>query len=1101
MPGLTRQGSRHYCPAMPGRGEWARRGAKVLALLGAVALLAALATPLAGLLLDAPTAGASTSAAVEADPDGAEAVVRELPLLPVGTVARADLVDPAAVDAGVRGLAETLGLGGQIDHLLSTYEYAEATYPYSYPVSDAVIAGHLDPDAVLANPGAVVELAGLLAVLATTRTEELTEGPAAAATAYSLLSAARQVDETCDSALTLLYVVSLGDRPHLDAIDQETDRATRACGPEDAMPSLVRAHWLSRHASVVERLAAPRVEPSRIRREARAAWLDVQERFPASPWGFAGLADLEARWADQAAGVGASPFQVLAWRREALASYAAASSLVDDPLLESRAAEVLVQVGEEDAALARASTAVDELPEDVVARMALSDVLAAAGDHEAAADSVEVELALAPPWWLGFGATTSSDLYRDYLQRVVPAVFVVDASVGAYGGGFVSDLGFLPQSRTQFAAPECRRDVRVRELMRAGRLADAATALAAPPPASSGLAQLCLGGSVDAFLSTLGPALEVLDGSSTDPASYELAQDFLRDAGDLEGAQDVASAWVEAQPGDGLAHQRLAEIHLLAGDPERARTELETALPLLRAAAAAYDVINATFEPNPVKDLAVAELQLGLSLERQDSPGEALAHYTAAVAALVPLQEAAAEFPPASGTYPGDLEAYAHSQAGAVLSARDQPERAIEEYRLAVAAGTPYEPFQVWTPDDEQYLTEALPGGALSGAQANNLSLLLSLDGQDDEAIAMAEAALFEDPASSVFTDTLAFAHQRAGQVDEAIAAYRRVVHADPTAYVSANNLGVLLAEAGEPEEAEVWFREAVAVKPGYAQAWHHLGSVLGESWSPAAYVASQAAHAEAVRLDSSFRDVEPGYAMDAQVRDLDLDVSRPLDPDWQFATSVEDRGTSFTAILLVLVLLRVAWSLGLDTVIGRGAEGVLERGGRLSFLATTLPAWGAGVLCVALLTGTLLAKGLGWAAILVALCAVGLVTVPLVLRGQARHRSWVPAMAVGVALAPLGSPFVPYPNLVASRQRPTRWRVHLPALVASAALVAFALESALVGTPVAHRMTALCAVVLASVLVPVPPLDGARLTNRAYGLVAAVVLGGLTVALSVGLV
>ncbi|GAB3261261.1 tetratricopeptide repeat protein [Nocardioides dilutus] len=1084
---------------MLGLREWASRGATVLALLGAVALLAVLATPLAGLAVDEPEAEATTSLAVEADPDGAEAAVRELPLLPLGTVSRADLADPAAVEAGVRVLAGTLGLGGWIDELLSTYDYAGSTYPYVYPVSDSIVAGNLDPGVVLANRDAVVELAGLLAVLGAGRTEDFTEGPAAAATAYSLLSAAREVHETCDLALTVVYLVSLGDRPHSDAIDEETRRATEACGPDDATPALVRAHWLSRHASVVEKLAAPRVEPSRIRREARDAWLELQQRFPASPWGFAGLADLEARWADQAAGVGASPFQVLAWRREALASYAAASSLVDDPLLESRAAEVLVQVGEKAAGSARARAAADELAEDVIARMALSDVLAAAGDHEAAAESVEVELGLAEPWWLGFGATTSSDLYRDYAQRVVPAVWLVDASVGAYGGGFVSDLGFLPQSRAQFASPECRRDVRVRELMRAGRLAEAAAALDAPPPASAGITRLCLGGSLDYFRGALEPALGVLAGASTESASYELAQDFLRDAGDLGGAEEVAHAWVEAHPEDGLALQRLAEIHLLAGHPGRARPELETALPLLRPAAAAYDVANATFEPNPVKDLAVAELQLGLALERLGEEGQALAHYASAVTALAPLQEAATGLPPGSGAYPGDLEAYAHSQAGAVLAGRDQSERAIEEYRLAIAAGTPFEPFQLWTPDDEEFLSEALPGGVLSGAQTNNLSLLLSLDGQDDEAIEMAEAALFEDPASSVFTDTLAFAYQRAGEDEKAVAAYRRVVRADPSAYVSANNLGVLLAESGEPQEAEVWFRRAVATEQGYAQAWHHLGSVLRESWAPAAYVASQAAFAEAVRLDSSFRDVEPGYEMDAQIRDLDLDVSRSLDPDWQFATSVEDRGPSFTAILLLLVLLRVAWSLGLDTIVGRGAEGVLARGGRLSFLATTLPAWGAGALCVALLTGTVLAKGLDWAAVLVTLCAVGLVTVPLVLRGAARHRSWVPAMAVGVALAPLGSPFVPYPNLVASRQRPTRWRVHLPALVVSAALVAFAVESALAGTPVAHRMTALCAVVLASVLVPVPPLDGSRLTNRSAGLAAAVLLGGLTVALSVG--
>ena len=157
-----------------------------------------------------------------------------------------------------------------------------------------------------------------------------------------------------------------------------------------------------------------------------------------------------------------------------------------------------------------------------------------------------------------------------------------------------------------------------------------------------------------------------------------------------------------------------------------------------------------------------------------------------------------------------------------MLASRDDRDRAVEEYRLSIAAGTPFEPVQVWTPDDEQFLTEPLPGGALSGAQANNLALLLSLDGEDDEAVSQARAAVFEDPASSVFTDTLAYAHQRAGQDDEAIAAYRRVLRADPTAYVSANNLGVLLADAGEWEEAEDSFGQAVAiepdVRPGLAQ-------------------------------------------------------------------------------------------------------------------------------------------------------------------------------------------------------------------------------------------------------------------------------------------
>ena len=173
--------------------------------------------------------------------------------------------------------------------------------------------------------------------------------------------------------------------------------------------------------------------------------------------------------------------------------------------------------------------------------------------------------------------------------------------------------------------------------------------------------------------STLAPALAVLDGSSTDPAGYELAQDFLRDAGDLEGAQDVALEWVEAHADDGLAYQRLAEIDLLADDPERAEAELGTALPLLEAAAAAYDVSNASVEPNPVKDLATAELQLGLALDQQGEDDDALSHYAAASAALAPLAAASDGLSPESGTYPGDLEAYAHSQAGAVLASARRP--------------------------------------------------------------------------------------------------------------------------------------------------------------------------------------------------------------------------------------------------------------------------------------------------------------------------------------------------------------------------------------------------------------------------------------------
>jgi tetratricopeptide (TPR) repeat protein len=1075
----------------------------VAAVLGAAALLVALLTPVVGLAVAEPESIATESELVEADPDGTAAKVRELPLLPVGTVARDQLGDTEAVGGAIVQLSVLLGLGEEIDDLLSTYQYADSSYPYAYPVSDAVMATSLDATVVQAEPDAVIELAGLLAVYATTVTDDPDRGPPPAATAYSLLSAARQVEESCDLDLTLLYVLTLGDRPSRLAVDAETDRATGQCGPDDDLTvALVRAQWASRHAGVVEHLAAIDTPPSEMRRIARGAWTGIQANDPGSPLGFAGLADLDARWADQAESVGAAPFQVLAWRREALAAYDAAMSLTDDPVLEVRRAEVQVDLGEEGEAVQGASVAVDALGDDLVARMGLSDVLASAGDHDAAADSVEKELGLVAPWWLGRGAVTSIDLYRDYAQRVVPQVLVVDASQDMYGGGFVSDFGFLPLSRTEFASPTCRREVRVRELMLAGRLSTAAAALATPPVSSAGLTTLCFGGSVDAYTHLLMPVIDVLGDSTDDPAAFDLAQDFLRGAGDLEGAHDVALSWIDMHPDDGLADQRLGEIYLLSGRAEQAGPELEAAIPLLTSAAAAYDASMASTEPNPVKDLSAAELQLGLALDQVGRQEEALAHYAAAIDALAPLLSASDGLPPEAGVYPGDLEMYAHSQAGALLADRDDRddrEAAIDEYRSAIATGTPFEPVQVWDLHGDTYEKEPVLGGSLTGAQANNLALLLSLDGQDDEAVEQGRAALDEDPASSVFTDTLAYAYQRAGNDQAAISAYRDVLRADPTAYVSANNLGVLLAEAGEPDRAVRWFRQAVAADPDYALAWHHLGSALAERWSPRSYVESQAAFAQAVRLDSSFRSVQPGYEMDSQVRDLDLDVSKPLDPDWQFATSVEEQGTPFTVVLLLLLLWRVLWSFGLDTVIGRGAEGALERGSRLSLLTAALPGWAAAVACVALLSGSLLWHGWDLPALLVVLAIVGLVAVPLALRVGTRHRSWLPAMLVGAAMAPLGAPYVPYPHLVASKSRPTRRTLLLPAILAAGALAAFVLESALVGTPVAHRLTAASAVLLASVLVPVPPLDGSRHHERVLGVVSAAALAGVTVALALG--
>jgi hypothetical protein len=128
------------------------------------------------------------------------------------------------------------------------------------------------------------------------------------------------------------------------------------------------------------------------------------------------------------------------------------------------------------------------------------------------------------------------------------------------------------------------------------------------------------------------------------------------------------------------------------------------------------------------------------------------------------------------------------------------------------------------------------------------------------------------------------------------------------------------------------------------------------------------------------------------------------------------------------------------------------------------------------------------------------LVLLPLLVRRLAaatshvdvRHHTWAPAVALGVAAAPFGLVLAPYPFMEGDAPRSRRLRAAVPLVVAPVA-IAFLALAWLDPTPLARTLAISSFALLASVLVPVPPLDGSHFTGRLLGLVVTIGLAAGT--------
>ena len=146
----------------------------------------------------------------------------------------------------------------------------------------------------------------------------------------------------------------------------------------------------------------------------------------------------------------------------------------------------------------------------------------------------------------------------------------------------------------------------------------------------------------------------------------------------------------------------------------------------------------------------------------------------------------------------------------------------------------------------------------------------------------------------------------------------------DPTLYTAQNNLGVLLVPTGRLREAEDAFRRSIGTNPSYALGWANLGSVLNARLPLPALLEAQGAWLRAAHLDPTLRGARPDPTLDEAVYASNLDLSWPLPPGWQFASSARSPVIGFGVLMIVSLVWRVGSSLGLDQVVGRIAARVV---------------------------------------------------------------------------------------------------------------------------------------------------------------------------------
>jgi hypothetical protein len=270
-------------------------------------------------------------------------------------------------------------------------------------------------------------------------------------------------------------------------------------------------------------------------------------------------------------------------------------------------------------------------------------------------------------------------------------------------------------------------------------------------------------------------------------------------------------------------------------------------------------------------------------------------------------------------------------------------------------------------------------------------------------------------------------------------------------------------------------------------------------------FLESQGALARAARLDHTLRGDDSTLVVDEKVYQSGVDISRPISAGWTYAATASESKRGFAITMLLLVVLRIAWALGLDQVGGWISQKVIASspGGveRVPWFWRRLRVRWA-LLATVLVLGVPAAWGLpGWPAMVVVMVTCAIVSTPLAARavaaqpGEARHFGWTPAVVVGFVGAPFGVSFAPYPALD-DGARGSRWIVRWsPTLAMTGVVTVLTVAAAWSSLPYLRTSAMLSLVLLASMLIPAPPFDGNRVTSRAAQLSMAGALAVVSLA------
>jgi Flp pilus assembly protein TadD len=947
--------------------------------------------------------------------------------------------------------------------------------------------------------------------------------PQAGEVAFVVLDRAR-AQGACDPQLNLAFILAASAMPRAPEAEAALRRAARDC-PGDPTPLWLLGEYQSESAVVPSTGSSDGALASLETQRPFATFALLRHRFPHSAAGWAGAGDAELRVAYQ---IVSQPFTARAYFRRALDFYLAAQRVEPTPEIATGMARAYAGLRQYHAAATAQQTAVAGRSDEALLQARLVEYLER-DDAFGQAAVAAWPLTRTPRFPVGEGrmmpgyppdeeevsAQEVDGPLSIGVGRFTPASIEL-GDTGSTTSPAVSYLPFLPvyhevEGVTGYSrwcpAWSLRRD----EIL-AGRPAAALAGLLGRPAKSirPGVA-VCptaprdLLAGIAAYEAGQRPRAEQLL-EREPPESYaeephaplarldDARQNLWRFAGDFQRARAAAAEWRAAAPGEAQAFVNAGEIEYFAGRYDPAARLFAHATWLLRTAAAMPTVAEAE-----------ALLLRGVVLARAGREAEALRTLEAAEATAESAQGAERHATAAGETESSEegngknaLLAYnALAQIGYEDLAAHHFALAAEAYEAALEH---FGKSETTTPNPaEEHIDPYI-------ATYDDLSIAQAQIGKLHEAAASARLAVAPDPMDPLTLATQGHVMAQLGRYREARAALLTAVEQLPSQFSAWNDLGYVEDRLGRPAAAVRDFRHAVGADSRYALGWFNLGVEL-ERQGLLHALAAQGAFGRAIAVEPSLSSRGHRLSLDDHVYITNLDLSKPLPPNWSF-TTVEKRPLAGSLGLVLLLVATLQLGRALAGGQGGGAKTTEWLLQATQTLSRRLPGRGALAPAAVAVTATLLvfllpllrsgAANLVEATLL--LLGVGAIVAAIwrsrVLVARRRkialtQRGWPPAIAVSIIAAALGIAWAPLP--IASTDSDAAAVHWVGPVLATAIALALLTLSTLLHVPIAQTLAGAALVMAASMLIPIKPLDGGVVTETTGSSAAAglALLGG----------